>query len=146
MSLKKQIQQAFVGRVQRAEDLFSLEEYSREDHDTISALYDSGLIDDILIEEAIKPVVFKEAQIVLEDLKIRRRKGLPTYADHCYREGYLAYALSKGFFSAKEIAEIPFDHGATPDSFVEEFGREDLLARLREKFLNSSLVGLSLEI
>lgn len=103
--------------------------------DTLRYLYDNQIIDDYLIEEALKPAVIKQARKDYENMIDNNRKPI-LYADEVSMPEYLAYAIENNEFSRWELRKIPFDHGETPKSYCETYKRKDLFSKLREKILN----------
>ena len=63
-------------------------------------------------------------------------KDYTLYADHVGCPEFLAYALEQGVFSRRQIRKIPFDHGDTPESYIKQYGREDLIESLKQNLLN----------
>ncbi|MFB0965636.1 MAG: hypothetical protein QMC36_08390 [Patescibacteria group bacterium] len=62
--------------------------------------------------------------------------AIQTYADHIYVEEYLAWGLENGMFSKEEVSKIRFDHGDTPESYVRDYGRKDLLDAMVDRFIH----------
>jgi hypothetical protein len=50
-----------------------------------------------------------------------------TYPDHTSWPGAFAYALRESEFSPEEMEKIRFDHGDTVETFIQGYGKNDLL-------------------
>jgi len=112
-----------------------LDDYARQNQETLTFLYKHGIIDDTSIEGALEEAVFRQAR---QDYKTITRKGRPytIWADHVDRPECLAYALERDKFSRKEIRQIPFDHGENAETFIRNYGIKNLLSILRKELLN----------
>ncbi|MEI7718661.1 MAG: hypothetical protein WCI72_02245 [archaeon] len=118
-------------------DVSELNKYAWENREIVKVLYDARIIDDSAIENALRSAVLKQARQDFNDLASQTSELFP-YADslpNSNRES-LAYALAFGVFSDKEIDQIPFDHGDSPESFMSAYLPRDLLPSLRKEYLN----------
>ena len=109
-------------------DIFSFEGYASKNSEVLNFLYKKNIIDDSLIEEALKNPVIK-------CIKGEIKRNLHP-ADHFFKPEYLAYTLENDLLSKEEIKQICFDHGDTTQSFIRQYGRKNLLSDLREELLN----------
>lgn len=106
-----------------------INKYARENKEILSSAYNQGIINDYLIEEALKVAVISEAR---RDYKLVTKKD--KYPDHV--DDYLPYALKIGEFSEEEIKKIDFDHGDNLESFLRTNYNQNLLSELRKTLLN----------
>jgi hypothetical protein len=147
MALNDIIKNATVVDMQRCEAIFlsfnSLSHYFERNHDTVKLLYDNNILTDKDIDLVLEEKVLNEAKIYV-DMMGRELTYIPggettrsqSYADHVLRTDFLAYALAKKALSNKEISKITFDHGENLDSFVQRYGKNDLIPSLRNELLN----------
>jgi hypothetical protein len=119
----------------RHTSIMMLSMYARQNRDTISFLYDQGILDDNSIEGALEYAVIKQAKKDYNTMTARGRSRV-IYPDHVGMPECLAYALDHGTFSERELRNIHFDHGDTAATFSQKYVRENLLSRLREELLN----------
>ena len=105
--------------------------YALANEETIALLYREGIIDNASIDNALEQAVFSQAR---EDYRLMTKQG--TYADHVGSPESLAYAMKGDRFSPKETGRFNFDHGDTPETFIEQYYREDFLPSLRVKLLH----------
>lgn len=139
MDLKSAVRDAALGEIKRMRLSIGLYTSARnvDIHNLLAYLHKHQIIDDASIEGALEEVVFAEARNDYNFLT--RRNNVAPYkiwADHVGRPECLAYALQKGQFTDREIRKIPFDHGETAQTFTATYGRQNLLATLREELLN----------
>lgn len=112
-------------------NLLCLPFYSARNQQVWTFLRGQGIIDDASIEKALEPAVIAQAKRDYERVVSRGE-----YPDHVGRPECLAYAIQHNAFTPRQIRRIPFDHGETPETFCKHYGKEDLLARLREELVN----------
>jgi hypothetical protein len=135
MSLSDKLKLVVLEDIKEMRVLF-INNYARENGTIIKQLYEQEIINDNSIEEALEKAVFKQART---DYKIMINKSsgpLYMYADHVGRTDCLAYALEHNQFTDKEIKNIPFDHGLNIDTYVQRYGKENLLSILKEDLFN----------
>ena len=87
----------------------------------------------IVSREEIRKIFFKK---LVERAWFAYYSAIQTYADHIYVEEYLAWGLERKMFSKDEISKIRFDHGDTPESYVRDYGRKNLLDTLVDRFIH----------
>ena len=135
MGLGEIVKEAVVEEFKKI-DIPMLKYYAINNHNAIAGLYSSGIIDDSSIESALEEGVFRQAR---KDYEAMTRKGREyvLYPDHVGRPEFFAHALEKGKFLREEIEKIPFDHGDNAETFVNNYRIENLLAKLRERLLNT---------
>lgn len=132
MSLKESLKTTVIEELKQV-SINGLNFYARTNADVLTALYSIGVIDDSSIEGALEEAVFRQAQIDYYFLTGRKSH---TWADHVGRPECLAYALTHGKFSPKQISRIPFNSGDSAETFLGRYGKENLLVHLREELLN----------
>ena len=97
-------------------------------------LYNENIIDDVSIEGSLEKAVIERAR---KDYRLAIRTGNDViFPDHFLRPEIFAYALSKKVFSDRELNKVRFDHGENPEIFQTTYGKDNLLATLREELLN----------
>ncbi len=130
MALKEILEQTALKELENL-NLYILPSYSRVNSSIISFLHEKRIIDDDSIEKALESAVISRAK---KDYDVVVSKKI--YPDHFGKPEYLAYAISHEIFSRRQLQKIPFDHGETPETFCQHYGRENLLENLREELLN----------
>lgn len=118
-----------------------LRHYACANHTILSFAYNQGIIGDDLIECALEVSAINWAR---SDYRILTTKRQPAFAEHLAMPEYLAYGLEKGLFTSKEVEQIPFEDYGSPEDFVKEYGRADLIIHLRKVLLNPESLDLSL--
>jgi hypothetical protein len=119
-------------------ELSNLSRYARKNKPAITALYEHKILDDSMIDNALRAAVLSQAQTDYDYMTSGKVSRELTYPDHLVENSRksFAYALSIGLFSDKELKRIPFDHGDTPESFVRSYLPKDLFSELRQEYLN----------
>jgi len=116
-------------------DILMIDFYARRNQDTLTFLYNQGIIDNSSIEYALEVAVFNQARQDYDRI-IAKSKAHTIHADYIGRPDCFAYALDNGKFSSKEIKKIPFDYGYTAETYPKRYGKENLLSVIREEILN----------
>lgn len=135
MALKDILKTAIMEDLKQA-DMLKIQFYGIKNQETLNFLYRRGVIDDSSIESALEVVVLNQAR---QDYTMvtNKRTNFPTSADQISRPDCLAYALDKGKFSPEEIKKIPFDHGASVETYCKRYGKENLISIVKEELFNS---------
>ena len=86
-------------------------------------------------------VVYSMREAVIRTAKndfkfVTRRNGMPDYPDQLPHPEFLAFAISEGIFSKREIGKIPFDHGKNAKEFCKIYGISNLTEHLAHRILN----------
>jgi hypothetical protein len=102
----------------------------------IKFLYAEGIIDNSSMEEALKVAVFNQARRDYRLILAKKDEPFKIYPDYAGRPDCFAFGISHHLFSEGELREVPFDHGETPETYCQEYGKENLLTELREELLN----------
>lgn len=110
----------------------SLEDYGRKNERILNWLYNEGVIDDSLIEDALKKSVLNQARWDYENLIT---KGM-FWPDHVPRPECLAYALKKANSPEKKLNKFVLTTREIIDSFIEKYNKENLPSILKEELLN----------
>lgn len=101
----------------------------------LKSLYNQNKIDDSSVENALEVAVLNQARLDYEFMTNENRI-YNSYPDKLGRTDCFVYALLKNEFSAEEIEKIPFDHGDTLYTYVQEYYKEDLISSIREEILH----------
>src|SRR3989338_6952136 len=95
-----------------------------------------GIIRDSDMDDALKESVTNIARKSYNQILM----GYPP--DHAGMPEYLAYAIKNKVLSKAEIDKIKFDHGENAETFVQIYGKEDLISWLSERVLNAPIDGM----
>jgi len=116
-------------------EIDNLDRYARKNKQAITALYEHKILDDPMIDSALRAAVLSQAQKDYNYMTSGKLSRELT-PQHDLKEGSkksFAYALSIGVFSEKELKRIRFDHDGSPESFVKAYLPKDLFSELRPK-------------
>lgn len=139
MSLEKQIRDIAVQEIENL-SLDSLYIGVSMDHQILTSLRDLEVISNEDIETALGTAVLLEAKKDFEYLLITPSHSKQRTADSLGHNEFLAYALSRSFFSLEETDKIPFDNGQNATTYIMKYSHENLLSELREKLLNPRII------
>ncbi len=81
-----------------------------------------GVLSEIVVRKILDIKLREAGRFCFED---HLRRG--TYPDHTFWPEALAYALRENEFSPEEMEKICFDHGDTVGTFIQGYGKKDLL-------------------
>lgn len=101
----------------------------------LKSLCNQNEIDDFSVENALEVAVLNQARLDYEFMTNENRI-YNSYPDHIGRPECFVYALLKNEFTAEEIDKIPFDHGDTIYTYVQQYYKEDLISSIREEILH----------
>lgn len=113
--------------------VYMLDIYARINKRVIGFLYNSGIVKDEDLDNALKKAVANTAK---KDFGLILNKGF--WPDHVGSPECLSYAIQNAILSHDEVRRIKFDHGQNPRSFCQHYSSDRLIPKLREKLLNPS--------
>jgi hypothetical protein len=130
MSLEDSIKELVIKDIS-SRRTYDLHFYARTNKRVIEFLYNSGIIKNEDLDEALKESVAKTARF---DFGLIINKGY--WPNHVVSPECLSYAIQHAILSYDDVRRIKFDHGQNASTFCIHYNAERLIPKLREKLLN----------
>ena len=114
---------------------YEFNNYVKNNSSKLKQLYDTKLINDLVIDSALEVSLSNEASLECS-LVFQNVKEYSDFRDYLSNPAYMAHAFVTGRFDDKTAKDIPFRNiGMTCDEFVKTYYDEKLVPNLRSKLL-----------
>jgi hypothetical protein len=87
------------------------------------------------LNASLEKVVINQAESDFERMIEESKTKLSVRPDHVHTSSF-AYALEHDVFTKRQLRRIPFDYGETPETYIETYGKPELITTLRNILLH----------
>lgn len=106
--------------------------YPKSKRGTLEYAYRKGLISDAQIDFSLTKGIVKRGLFFYQQVLNGQ------WPDHVTHPEYLAYVISTGLLTPREVSRISFDHGEDAQEFCRVYGVPNLIGRLWKELMNPS--------